>query len=127
MVNLFTSAMQCCDSRANLVILKTSVERNANGLEKQQSISVVSRRGLDSDVATGDHLGRVPSSQVSIIAALNIEYRDNLRIIIDLHLRKQRNLIRRQTKADIPTSITRRPLNTLPLLNLGQHNIHKLA
>lgn len=44
------------------LVVKFSVEWNTNGLKKETGILVAGGIGLDGDMATGNHLGRITRS-----------------------------------------------------------------
>lgn len=50
-------------SPPNSLVHHLSVERNTHSAEEEPSILVGLRRGVDGDMTTGDHLGRVPNDK----------------------------------------------------------------
>jgi hypothetical protein len=49
----------------NTLVYDFSVEGNTHGAQEETGILVGSGTSVESDVATGDHLGRVPARQIS--------------------------------------------------------------
>merc|ERR1712072_242774 len=63
---------------------------------------------MDHDMTAWDHLGRV-------------------HVIIDFHLREQRDLLPRKPKSQVPAAVTRTPLHAPPVLDLGHDHTYQLA
>lgn len=106
---------------------KLAVEGNTHGAEQETGVLVGVGAGVDGDVATGDHFGRVPIPYQLDLIILGNAMGKNLHIIVHLNLREQSHLLRLKTESDVTTAVTTATLHTLPILESGHDNIDQLS
>lgn len=95
--------------------------------QQKTSIPVVGRRCANCYVATRNQLWRVSKWKQVSTTQLFISGTNNSRIIVDLHLWKQRDDLWPKSETDVPTTVTTAPLDPLPVLDPRHDHVHALA
>ena len=95
------------DGPSSFLVDEFAVEGDADGGQEETGVLVCRRRGVDDDVATGDHLGRVPGG-LSVFKNHKAIFAQqfNLHVVVDLDLGERRNLLRCETKGDVAGVVT---------------------
>lgn len=81
---------------------------------------------MDDDVATGNHLRRVPYG-MSVLSHATELYEIDSHVVVHLHLRERCNLFGGEAKGDVSRRITRASLDTSPVLDLRHDHIDAFA
>ena len=87
------------------LVVQLSVEGHADGLKQQACVFVVGCVGMDGDVHTGSAEYIVNEGWLG------------LRVVVDLDLGEQRNLLGRETEAHVSVAISRGAGHALPFLD----------